>query len=87
MFLQGYKDRRCASFSSVSMEYGNGMTWDCTHPIFAKVKPNIDVYAKESANGKVVYERDQNLVRRKFYLETGGMPEFSNDHEGTFVTL
>ena len=92
---EGYLTRRCAVFTSPQLEYGGNCKLlkernshcgeECasskksrealklTNPCFTKVITGSDAFAEQTANAKM------NYVKGKFYLETGGTPQFKND--------
>ena len=89
---EGHLTRRCAVFSSPEIEYGGnceimkGKKCDSesttskkclkslkpSNPSFTKVETGADAFAKYTANAKIRSDK------RKFTLETGGIPKYVN---------
>ena len=64
------------------MYYGDNNKWECNKPTFAKVRIPCDKVMQDNAHGVVVVEEEDNLLKRKFCLETGGTFKKSNDTKG-----
>ena len=89
---EGYLIRRCAVFTTPELEYGgncqilkgNNCHNECpsskkciktirlSKPSFTKVTTGCDAFAKHTANAKI------NNEKCKFYLETGGSPQYTS---------
>ena len=90
---EGYLIRRCAVYTSPELEYGGNCkimsgnhcdsgyasSKQCiqkvslSNPQFTKVTTGCDAFAKNTANAKI------KKYKCKFYLETGGSPQYTSE--------
>ena len=57
--------------------------WECETPTFAKVKLPGNKTVVDNAKGTIIFEKENNIIKRKFCLETGGSFESSENTKGT----